>query len=109
MQPSLDNVFSAMSDPTRRAILLRLARGPARVTEIAAPFSMSLPAVSRHLKVLEQAGLLRRARSGREHILELDAKPLREVQKWATQFERFWSARLDRLEQYFATRKERPR
>lgn len=64
---------------------------------------------SRHLKVLERAGLVRRERIGREHILELEAAPLREVQQWASQFERFWSGRLDRLEKYFATRKEKPK
>jgi DNA-binding transcriptional ArsR family regulator len=109
MLRSLDNIISAISDPTRRAIINRLARGPARVSDIAAPFSMSLPAVSRHVKLLERAGLVRRARNGREHILELDAEPLREVQRWTSQFERFWNGRLDRLEKFFAPRKESPR
>ena len=101
--------LSAVSDPTRRAILLRLGKGPARVTDIADPFAMSLPAISRHLKVLEKAGLVRRARAGREHILELEAGPLREVQRWASQFEKFWNSRLDRLEKYFIERQEKPK
>jgi DNA-binding transcriptional ArsR family regulator len=107
MNANLDNVMSAVSDPTRRAILQRLGKGPARVTDIAEPFAMSLPAISRHLKVVESAGLVRRARAGREHILELEAAPLREVQRWASQFEKFWNSRLDRLEKYFIARKEK--
>jgi len=99
----------AISDQTRRAILDRLARGPARVTDIAAPFSMSLAAVSKHVKVLEQAGLVRRTRQGREHTLELEAEPLREVMRWTARFERFWNERLDRLEAFFAQRKETSR
>jgi DNA-binding transcriptional ArsR family regulator len=109
LPPTLDTVISAISDPTRRAIIARLVRGPARVTDVAAPFAMSLPAISRHVKVLERAGLVRRARNGREHVLELDAKPLREVQRWTSQFERYWNERLDRLERHFAARKETPR
>jgi len=109
MHANLDSVMSAVSDPTRRAILLRLGKGPARVTDIADPFAMSLPAISRHLKVLEKAGLVRRARAGREHILELEAGPLREVQRWASQFEKFWNSRLDRLEKYFIERQEKPK
>ena len=110
MEPArFDELLSAISDPTRRAILDRLARGPARVTDVAAPFAMSLAAVSKHVKVLEHAGLVRRARQGREHTLELDATPLREVVRWASHFERFWNERLDRLEAFFAQRKEKPR
>jgi len=109
MHANLDSVMSAVSDPTRRAILLRLGKGPARVTDIADPFAMSLPAISRHLKVLEKAGLVRRARAGREHILELEAGPLREVQRWASKFEKFWNSRLDRLEKYFIERQEKPK
>jgi DNA-binding transcriptional ArsR family regulator len=109
MNASIDAVMSAVSDPTRRAIIQRLGKGPARVTDIAEPFAMSLPAISRHLKVLERAGLVRRERIGREHILELEAAPLREIQRWTSQFEKFWSGRLDRLEKYFTNRKEKPR
>lgn len=103
---TFDHVLSAISDPTRRAILDRLARGPARVTDVAAPFEMSLAAVSKHVKVLEHAGLVRRVRQGREHTLELDATPLREVARWANHFEQYWNERLDRLEAFFAQRKE---
>jgi DNA-binding transcriptional ArsR family regulator len=108
MIAALDSVLFAIADPTRRAILRRLAQGPARVTDIAAPFAMSLPAISKHLKLLERAGLLQRVRSGREHILELDAAPLREVQRWTSQYERFWEHRLDRLEAFFDQRQEEP-
>lgn len=103
---SLDSVFAAIADPTRRAILDRLMRGPARVSDVAAPFAMSLNAVSKHVKVLERAGLVRRARSGREHTLELEAAPLRAVAQYGTRFARFWTARLDRLEAFVAMHPE---
>ena len=92
----------AVADPTRRAILNRLTRGPARVTDIAAPFDMSLAAVSKHVRRLEDAGLVRRVRRGREHTLTLDARPLRRVAQWTSRYERFWTGRLDRLEAHFA-------
>ena len=95
------DVFRAIADPTRRAILDRLAGGPARVTDLAAPFAMSLNAVSKHIKVLEQARLVRRTKQGREHTLELDAAPLREVARWVNHHERFWTERVDRLADYF--------
>jgi DNA-binding transcriptional ArsR family regulator len=107
MQDRLDAVLAAIADPTRRAIVDRLARGPARVTDIAEPFAMSLNAVSKHVKVLERARLVRRTRSGREHTLELEARPLREVARWTSRYERFWNERLDRLERYL--QKEKPR
>ena len=97
--------MAAIADPTRRAILDRLSRGPARVTDVAEPFSMSLAAVSKHVKVLEQAGLVRRAKNGREHTLELEAAPLREVARWAARYEQYWTERLDRLEAFFSQRK----
>jgi DNA-binding transcriptional ArsR family regulator len=100
----MDVVFSALSDPTRRAIIDRLSQGPARITDVAQPFAMSLAAVSKHVKVLEHAGLVRRARHGREHTLELEAAPLREVARWASRYERFWNERLDRLEAFFASK-----
>ncbi len=104
----LDLALAAIADPTRRAILDRLASGPARVTDVAAPFAMSLAAVSKHVRVLEEAGLVRRTRQGREHTLELDAAPLGEVVRWASRYERFWNERLDRLEAFFVQRnKER--
>jgi DNA-binding transcriptional ArsR family regulator len=93
----LDRAFAALSDGTRRAIVERLARGPARVTDLADRFPMSLNAVSKHLKVLENAGLLLRRRSGREHHLALRAAPLREVARWASRYERFWNQKLDAL------------
>ncbi|CAN5859106.1 hypothetical protein BH11MYX2_BH11MYX2_05850 [soil metagenome] len=80
-------------------------RGPARITDVAAPFHTSLAAVSKHVKVLEKAGLVKRTRQGREHTLELQAGPLREVAKYAGRFEQYWNDRLDRLESFFANRK----
>jgi DNA-binding transcriptional ArsR family regulator len=106
---SLGRVLTAVADPTRRAILDRLARGPARVTDVAAPFAMSLAAVSKHVRVLEDAGLVRRLRRGREHTLALDAAPLRRVARWAHRYERFWTERLDRLESFFSAKQERTR
>lgn len=99
-------MLTALGDPTRRALLHQLAGGPARVTELARPFAMSLAAVSKHIKVLEQAGLVTRTRAGRSHNIALDAAPLREVSRWAGQFERFWNQRLDRLEAHFRPHKE---
>ncbi|WP_041448089.1 helix-turn-helix transcriptional regulator [Anaeromyxobacter sp. Fw109-5] len=107
MNERADIVFAAVADPTRRAILDQLARGPARVTDVAAPFAMSLNAVSKHIKVLERAGLVRRTRRGREHTLELEPAPLREVVRWASHFERFWTERLDRMEAFFAEKRRR--
>ena len=100
--PTLDHVLVALADPTRRAILGRLRRGPARVTDVAEPFEMSLAAVSKHVRMLERAGLVRRARRGREHTLTLDARPLRRVVRWTSRYERFWNERLGRLEAFFA-------
>jgi len=102
MTPNLDHVLVAIADPTRRAILDRLAQGSARVTDVAEPFDMSLAAVSKHVQMLERAGLVRRARRGREHTLTLDARPLRQVARWTSRYERFWNERLDRLEAFFA-------
>jgi DNA-binding transcriptional ArsR family regulator len=102
MMPTLDHVLAAISDPTRRAILDRLLRGPARITDVAEPFEMSLAAVSKHVRMLERAGLVRRRRRGREHTLSLDGRPLRRVMRWTSRYERFWSERLDRLQAFFA-------
>ena len=104
---ALSTTLLAIADPTRRAIVDRLMRGPARITDVAEPFAMSLAAVSKHVKVLEHAGLVRRTRQGREHTLELDAAPLREVASWAQRYEQYWTERLDRLEDYFKTRRSR--
>ena len=102
----LDSALSALSHPSRRAIISRLSeKGPARVTEIAEPFEMSLNAVSKHLKVLEQAGLVRRQKVGRNHMIAFDAEPLREVARWIHPYERYWIKQLDRLEDYFLEKK----
>ncbi len=106
-QAQSEAIWTALSDPTRRAIVERLARGPTRVTDVAAPFDMSLNAVSKHIKVLEAAQLVRRTRAGREHTLELDPEPLREVTRWASEVEQFWSGRLNRLEQFFQEKRKK--
>ena len=98
---TLSSILGAISHPSRRAILDRLARGPQRVTEIAEPFDMSVNAVSKHLKVLEEAGLIRREVVGREHFIEFRGAPLREVSTWVRHYERFWTQELDKLEHYF--------
>src|SRR5260370_21609245 len=90
MARNLNHVIVAISDPTRRAIIGRLARGPARISDVAAPFPMSLTGVCKHVSILERAGLVRRTRKGRENTLELSAQPLRNVAKWIHQYERFW-------------------
>ncbi len=96
----LDTTFSALADPTRRAILARLASGEASVQELAAPFDMSLPAISKHLKVLERAGLVARGRDAQRRPCRLVAAPLRDVARWAERYRRFWEERLDRLDDY---------
>jgi DNA-binding transcriptional ArsR family regulator len=107
MPSNLNHVIVAISDPTRRAIIGRLARGPARISDVAAPFSMSLTGVCKHIRVLERAKLVRRTRHGRENTLELSAEPLRDVARWVSRYEPFWNARLDRLEGFFAAKKEK--
>ena len=104
---NLSNVLGAISHPSRRTILARLAKGPARVTEIAAPFDMSLNAVSKHLKVLEEAGLVHREKQGRDHVIEFRGAPLRKVAGWVHEYERFWNEHLDRLESYFIEKRKR--
>src|SRR5215207_9413453 len=96
----LSLVFSALADPTRRAILARLAEGPATVKELAAPFAMSGPAVSKHLRVLETAGLVARGQEAQWRPRRLDAAPLREVAEWAEGFRRFWDETYERLDDY---------
>lgn len=98
--PNLDATFSALSDPTRRAILVRLANGDATVLELAAPFDMSLPAISKHLKVLEKAGLIARGRDAQRRPCSLRVAPLGEISAWADDTRRVWEARFDRLEDY---------
>lgn len=94
----LSATLGALADPTRRAILARLSQGEASVTELAEPFDMSLPAVSKHLKVLEKAGLITRGREAQWRPCRLDPAPLREVSEWLEHYARFWSQGLDRLE-----------
>lgn len=94
----LDHTLTALADPTRRAILKRLASGEARVTEIAEPFAMSLNSVSKHIRVLERARLVKRRRAGREHYLSFNPKPLDEAALWIERQRNLWTARLDLLE-----------
>jgi DNA-binding transcriptional ArsR family regulator len=114
MRPEqLDSTFAALADPTRRAILARLMAGEATVTELAEPFDMSLPAVSKHLKVLERAGLIARGRAAQWRPCRLEANPLKEVADWLEGYRRFWEQsqeRFDRLDQYLrqAQGKEEP-
>jgi DNA-binding transcriptional ArsR family regulator len=96
----LDRTFGALADPTRRAILARLAKGEASVTELAEPFEMSLPAVSKHLKVLERAGLVSRGRERQWRPARLRVTPLKEVAEWTDRYRRFWDERYDRLDEY---------
>jgi DNA-binding transcriptional ArsR family regulator len=96
----LDRTFAALADPTRRAILARLAAGEASVTELAEPFDMSLPAVSKHLKVLERAGLIVRGRERQWRPARLAAGPLKEIAAWTEQYRRFWEESYDRLDEY---------
>ena len=96
----LSKVFSALADPTRRSLLEHLALGDCCVTDLARPHRMSLPAVSKHLKVLEGAGLVSRQKQGRVHSLKLEAAPMKQAQQWIEEYRRFWEASFDRLEDY---------
>ncbi len=100
MADLLTNTFSALADPTRRAILSRLASGEQSVNDLAEPFEMSLPAVSKHLKVLEKAGLIERGRKAQWRPCRLQAAPLKTASDWIAQYRRFWEERLDRLDDY---------
>jgi DNA-binding transcriptional ArsR family regulator len=97
---NLDRTFAALSDPTRRAILARLTHGEASVTELAAPFDMSLPAISKHIRVLEQAGMLARRKQGRVHQCRLAPASLKQAANWLASYRQFWEARLDSLAAY---------
>ena len=103
----LDAVFAALADPTRRAIIARLASGQASVTELAEPFAMSQPAISKHLKVLERAGLIARGREAQRRPCRLAAEPLREVLEWVADYRHFWDQRLDRLGAYLEKGQEK--
>ena len=97
---TLNRTFAALADPTRRRILAHLARGDRCVTHLARPHAMSLPAVSKHLRVLEKAGLLRRRRYGRVHEMQLEARPLKQAAQWVEEYRKFWEGSLDRLAEY---------
>jgi DNA-binding transcriptional ArsR family regulator len=102
----LSDVLTAISHPTRRAIISQLANGPARFLEIAKPFDTALNAVTKHLKLLERAGLIERRKQGREVRISFRGEPLREVAGWVHEYERFWNERLDQFEQYFKDKKK---
>jgi DNA-binding transcriptional ArsR family regulator len=104
---TLNRTFAALADPTRRQILAHLACGDRRVTDLARPHAMSLPAVSKHLRVLEKAGLLQRRRHGRVHQMQLDAKPLKQAAQWVEEYRKFWEGSLDRLAEYLQQTKQR--
>ena len=105
----LSTTFAALADPTRRAILARLSRGECSVTELAEPFDMSMPAVSKHLRVLERAGLIVRGREAQWRPCRLEAAPLKEVAEWAERYRAIWEQRLDRLETYLQELKTKER
>jgi DNA-binding transcriptional ArsR family regulator len=105
MQDHLSSTFAALADPTRRAILAQLVLGETSVTELAKPYSMSMPAVSKHLKVLERAGLIVRSREAQSRPCRLQAAPLKEVASWIEEYREFWEASLDRLEEYLGKMK----
>ena len=96
----LSTTFAALADPTRRAILARLSTGEATVTDLAEPFEMSMPAISKHLKVLERAGLVARSREAQWRPCRIDAAPLKDVAEWVENYRRIWEQRLDRLDDY---------
>jgi DNA-binding transcriptional ArsR family regulator len=102
----LTNVLTAISHPTRRAIIEQLADGPARFLDVAKPFPTALNAVTKHLKLLERAGLIERRRQGREVYISFRGVPLRQVAGWVHEYERFWNERLDQFQSYFGTKKK---
>jgi len=102
----LTDVLNAISHPTRRAIIGQLANGPARFLDIAKPFDTALNAVTKHLKLLERAGLIERRKQGREVLISFRGEPLREVAVWVHEYERFWNQRLDQFEQHFRNKKK---
>ncbi|MEN3110747.1 ArsR/SmtB family transcription factor [Uliginosibacterium paludis] len=104
----LSATFSALADPTRRAILARLAQGETTVSELAAPFEMSLPAVTKHLKVLQRAGLVCQGRQAQWRPCRLETAPLQEAAGWIEEYRRFWELRLDRLEDYLRALQSQP-
>lgn len=102
----LTDVLAAISHPTRRAIIRQLANGPARFLDVAKPFDTALNAVTKHLKLLERAGLIERRKQGREVFISFRGEPLRQVAGWVHEYERFWNQRLDQFERYFKDKKK---
>jgi DNA-binding transcriptional ArsR family regulator len=102
----LSDVLTAISHPSRRAIIEQLSAGPARFTDIARPFDTALNSVTKHLKLLERAGLIERRKQGREVFISFRGEPLRQVAGWVHEYERFWNTHLDQFERYFAKRKQ---
>jgi len=107
--PALDRLFGALADPTRRSLLARLSLGPAKVTDLARPYRMSLPAVSKHLRILEEAGLVSRRVDGRVHRLTLRGRPLEQVEVWLDPFRSYWAHTLQALKHDLETRDARPK
>ena len=107
VEEQLDITFSALTDPTRRGMLASLALGEKSIGELAEPYSMSFAGASKHVKVLEDAGLISRRKAGRTHLISIDAKPLEEAERWLRQWEKFWSVRLDRLQALVEGEKEK--
>ncbi len=105
-EEDLNLTFAALADPTRRAMLARLARGPASVSELAAPFELAQPTISKHLKVLERAGLITRSAKAQLRPARLEAAPLVQVSQWLENYRAFWETNLDQLDQYIATLQE---
>src|SRR6202162_3295204 len=103
----LSDVLTAISHPSRRAIIEQLAKGPARFLDVAKPFDTALNSVTKHLKLLERAGLIERRKQGREVLISFRGQPLREVAGWLHEYERFWNTHLDQFEQYFKDKKEK--
>src|SRR6202034_7327 len=107
MDDSISSTFAALADPTRRAILARLASGETSVTKLAEPFEMSMPAISKHLKVLERAGLIARGREAQWRPCRLEAAPLKDIAGWIEHYRRFWEDSFDRLDEYLRERQNR--
>lgn len=105
----LDSVFQALSDPTRRGMLARLADGATNVSTLAEPYEMSQPAISKHIRVLERAGLIRRTRRGREHHIKVDPRPLDEARSWIALYARHWQRQFDAVEEYLQEHARRAR
>ena len=103
----LNDILTAISHPSRRAIIAQLAKGPARFSDVAEPFDTALNAVTKHLKILEKAGLIERQKQGREVLISFRAEPLKQVAGFVHDYERFWTARLDRFAQHFQDKRKR--